>query len=409
MKFKTVDIGSVCLETRQRDPQRQPDKEFVYVDIASVDNQTKRINGTQRLFGKDAPSRARKDIRSGDVLVSTVRPNLNAVAFVPPQLDGEIASTGFCVLRPNPEMIDARYLFYRTRSIQFINYLNSRVTGANYPAVSASVIKSAPISLPPLSVQKQFAAMLEKADAALEKRRQANQLTEQFLQSAFLEMFGDPVTNPKGWKRKALGEMAERFSDGPFGSNLKTEHYTDSGIRIIRLQNIGVGEFIDEDKAYISAEHFQSISKHTCLPGDVLIGTMGDPNLRACILPQSIPIALNKADCIQMQPKKDICNCQYVSQLLNQPATLSLASGMIHGQTRARINMGRLKALVIPCPPLSFQQNFALLVEKVESLPASDGAMRQAGLRAKQRESEKELENLFGSLMQRAFKGELIS
>jgi type I restriction enzyme, S subunit len=123
---------------------------------------------------------------------------------------------------------------------------------------------------------------------------------------------------------------------------------------------------------------------------------LGDPNLRACILPLSIPIALNKADCIQMRPKKNVAIAQYVSALLNQPATMSLVSGMIHGQTRARINMGRLRELAVPCPPLSDQHKFADLVEKVESL------------RAKQRKSEKELDNLFNSLMQRAFRGELV-
>jgi type I restriction enzyme S subunit len=394
--WKTTNIGTVCLQTSQRDPQQEPDKEFTYIDIASVDNQTKRINGSQRMLGKDAPSRARKEIRWGDVLVSTVRPNLNAVALVPPTFDGQIASTGFCVLRPNPELVDSRYLFYRTTTPTFINQLSLRVRGANYPAVSDSAVKSTAIPLPPLPIQKQIAAILEKADAAREKRRQANQLTEQFLQSAFLEMFGDPVTNPKGWKKRTLGEMADKFSDGPFGSNLKSEHYTSSGVRIIRLQNIGIGDLIDEDKAYISEDHFSSIAKHTCLPGDILIGTLGDPNLRACILPPSIPIALNKADCIQMRPKKNVAIAQYVNALLNQPATMSLVAGMIHGQTRARINMGRLRELTVPCPPLSDQQKFATVVEMVDSL------------RTKQRESEKDLEDLFHSLMQRAFKGELV-
>ncbi len=83
-----------------RDPRKKPDKSFMYVDIASIDRSLKVITSKSEILGADAPSRARKEIREGDILVSTVRPNLNTVAMVPTELDGQIASTGFCVLRP---------------------------------------------------------------------------------------------------------------------------------------------------------------------------------------------------------------------------------------------------------------------------------------------------------------------
>ncbi len=78
------------------------------------------------------------------------------------------------------------------------------------------------------------------------------------MQAVFVEMFGDPVANPKGWRRRTLRSVSQVFSEGPFGSDLKSEHYTPSGIRVIRLQNIGVGDLIDDDKAYISEAHFAS-------------------------------------------------------------------------------------------------------------------------------------------------------
>jgi type I restriction enzyme S subunit len=110
-------------------------------------------------------------------------------------------------------------------------------------------------------------------------------------------MFGDPVANPKGWDLEVLRDIAVKFSDGPFGSNLKSSHYEPEGIRVIRLQNIGLGILLDEDKAFITEAHFEMIAKHRCLPGDVLVGTLGDPNLSDCILPEVIPTTLNKADC----------------------------------------------------------------------------------------------------------------
>jgi type I restriction enzyme S subunit len=210
-----------------------------------------------------------------------------------------------------------------------------------------------------------------------------------------MEMFGDPMRNPKGWEIKKIKDVSEKFSDGPFGSNLKTEHYENIGVRVIRLQNIGIANFLDDNKAYISENHFSTLQKHTCLPGDVLIGTMGYPNLRACIIPKSIELAVNKADCIQCRPNKNLATSEYICQLLNLPSTLDMASNMIHGETRSRISMGQLSTLRIPLPPLSLQQKFARIVEKVES-------MRQS-----QNQSKQQIDNLFSTLMQKAFRGEL--
>ena len=172
---------------------------------------------------------------------------------------------------------------------------------------------------------------------------------------------------------------------------MKSEHYVPNGVRVIRLQNIGVGKLIDDDQAFISEEHFAELSKHQCLPGDVIVGTLGDPNLRAIILPHSIPQALNKADCVQIRVNPKICNNQFVCWLMNMPQTLQLASGLIHGQTRARINMGRLAELEVPVPPLSLQEEFAGVVARVESL------------RGRMSEGERQVEGLFESLLSESF------
>jgi hypothetical protein len=160
MKYPVAEIGRLCLQTEQRDPRNSPDLPFEYVDISSIDKDLKTIIHTQGILGKDAPSRARKVIHTGDILISTVRPNLNAVAIVPSELDGQIASTGFCVLRPNPMLIHARYLFYWTLTQDFVNFLTARMQGANYPAVTDEVVRKAMIPLPPLSEQRRIVDIL---------------------------------------------------------------------------------------------------------------------------------------------------------------------------------------------------------------------------------------------------------
>jgi type I restriction enzyme S subunit len=111
-----------------------PTGEFVYVDISTVDNKAKRIVDPKLLLVSSAPSRARQRLRAGDVLVSMTRPNLNAVALVPPELDGAIGSTGFHVLRARDGVVP-QWLYYGVQSRQFVGAMSELVQGALYPAV----------------------------------------------------------------------------------------------------------------------------------------------------------------------------------------------------------------------------------------------------------------------------------
>ncbi|NBS19934.1 MAG: restriction endonuclease subunit S [Flavobacteriia bacterium] len=259
----------------------------------------------------------------------------------------------------------------------------------------AKAIRSIELSLPPLEEQRRIAGILDRADALRRKQQQMLKQADDFLRATFLDMFGNVFSNPKLWQKKSLGEISEKFSDGPFGSNLKSEHYVKEGIRVIRLQNVGIGDFISKDAAFISKGHFRSLSKHGCLPGDVIIGTLGDPNLRAFIQPPDLDVALNKADCIQCRVNPNIATKEYVCALLNQPSCLALASTLLHGQTRVRISMGTLKSLQIPVPPLDLQKKFSAIFKKTKDMNVTFHA-----------QTEKKL-CLFNALSQRAFRGEL--
>ena len=154
-RWPIIRLGEALLRTGQRDPRLDPDAEFFYVDIASVDNQRKAIESAKRILGKDAPSRARKVIQQGDVIVSTVRPNLNAVALVPASLHDQICSTGFSVLRPS-RRTTSDYIFAFVSSPFFVEQLVAKTKGANYPAVGENAIKDVPLPIPPLSLQEEF-------------------------------------------------------------------------------------------------------------------------------------------------------------------------------------------------------------------------------------------------------------
>ena len=190
-------------------PSASGDATFRYIDISSVDRHSKSIVGVTELQVRGAPSRARQILRADDVLVSTVRPNLNAVAIVPKDLDGAIGSTGFSVLRANPNRLLPRFLFYWVRSPAFLADMTKKATGASYPAVSDRIVLESSMPMPHVDEQRRIADILDKADVIRRKRKETITLTEELLRSAFLEMFGDPVTNPKGWPVKPLGVLGE--------------------------------------------------------------------------------------------------------------------------------------------------------------------------------------------------------
>lgn len=394
--MKTQLLGDICEVNPRTDANLEPAQACSFVPMEYVDDRfgiiTRQDTRTVREVGSGYTF-----FRDDDVLFAKITPCMeNGKAAVARGLVNGIGfgSTEFHVVRPSKGVLP-ELIFHFLRQEKVRKYAKRRMKGsAGQQRVPSIVLEELEIHLPDLiEDQKRIAAALNNADRLRRTRRFAQQLSDTFLQSVFVEMFGDPVKNPKGWNVVSLRSLAEKFSDGPFGSNLKSEHYTERGIRVLRLQNIGVGELIDNDKEYISELHFNTLLKHSCVPGDVIVGTLGDPNLRACILPSSIPVALNKADCVQIRTNPDRANANYVCWLLNLPHTLFLATGMILGQTRSRISMGRLAELQVPVAPLIMQHKFAGIVQRFERL------------RSQQREAAQQAEHLFQTLVHKAFSG----
>lgn len=235
---------------------------FSYIDIAAIDRLERTISNPQVVNAADAPSRARQLIKAGDILVSTVRPNLNTVAEVGSDFDGAIASTGFCVLRVKADQLHSGYLFHWISSENIVRHLSAVATGASYPAVSDKIIKSLPIALPALKEQKRIAAILNKADSLRRKRQQAIRLADDFLRAVFLDMFG------KRERNAALGDYVDVLS----GFAFKSENYIgNSGARLLRGINVGIGACEWKDTAFYPQELTQDLGRYELLEGDVVL------------------------------------------------------------------------------------------------------------------------------------------
>ena len=150
-------LVNICKPVEKTKPEETPNQPFIYLDIASIDNKTFRVVAPKSYLGKDAPSRARQKVTSGDTLFSTVRTYLKNIAMVPPEFHGEVASTGFCVLRP-ADQVSQRFIFHFVLNDEFISRLNPLQRGTSYPAVRDSDVLSQEVPLPPFPEQHRIVA-----------------------------------------------------------------------------------------------------------------------------------------------------------------------------------------------------------------------------------------------------------
>ncbi len=178
-EFKQTEIGEIPVEwevkklvnfskinSENLTSSTQPEYEFNYIDIATITD-TGIIGETTKYSFCDAPSRARRVVRNKDIIVSTVRPYLKSFAFITEEQDGYIASTGFAIIRVN-EDVDSNYIYQHILSERFIEYCKSKMTGSNYPAISANDVKEYSIGIPPLKEQKKISSILNEYDKKLQ-------------------------------------------------------------------------------------------------------------------------------------------------------------------------------------------------------------------------------------------------
>ena len=206
-------------------------------------------------------------------------------------------------------------------------------------------------------------------------------------------------SSPEGWAWASVDQLSapepNSITDGPFGSNLKSEHYTESGPRVIRLQNIKDGEFADE-YAHIAEERFIRLAKHQVFPGDLVIATLGEAPPRACLIPAKLGSAIVKADCVRFKPHPDMLPT-FANLVLNAEPTRKRVKGLLHGVGRPRLSLGELRAVAIPLPPLAEQLRIVAEADRRLSLIRVAEAQVATNLARAQR--------LRQSILQAAFAG----
>lgn len=292
----------------------------------------------------------------------------------------------------DPSVVERNYL------IRFLSskarYIEGEGKGATVKGITLDFLKDLQVPLPPLEEQKRIAAILDKADSVRRKRQQAIGLADDFLRSVFLDMFGDPFTNSKGWEVKPLKELTLKIGSGSTPRGGK-EAYLDQGISLIRSLNVHDNKFVHKDLAFISDVQADKLKNVVIEKDDLLLNITGASVCRATLVDNNIlPARVNQHVCI-VRAKTEKVLPTFLARLITSSSykqkLMQIATA--GGATREALTKQQVESLDIIVPPLDVQDKFLSIVYRVEKM-----------LKSSELQSQKPL---FNSLSQKAFAGEL--
>lgn len=414
--------------------------EFIYVDISSIDNQSKRIADPKSLPFASAPSRARQLLRKGDVLVSMTRPNLNAVAIVPPELDGAIGSTGFHVLRAN-DGVEPHWIYYAVQSSGFVKAMCDLVQGALYPAVRPKDIREYAIEVPPLSEQRKIVAEIEKQFSRLDeavanlqrvkvnlKRYKASvlkaavegrlveteasiaqregrsyetgeQLLQRILEERRAKWTGrgkykqpeSPVLDgldalPEGWTYATTEQMCEQIASG--STPPPDAMFSGAGdvpfLKVYNLTLDGSLDFTVKPTYVAGTTHKGLLARSRSIPGDVLMNIVGPPLGKVSIIPPIFPEWNINQAIVTFRTLPGLVNRLLAHWLLAQPVLSRLERTAKATAGQHNLQVSTCRKLPIPIPPLAEQARIVAEVDRHLSIICEVEAEVDANLKRSQ-------------------------
>ncbi|MEP9399772.1 restriction endonuclease subunit S [Mesorhizobium sp. KR2-14] len=295
---------------------------------------------------------------------------------------------GFKSFVPDNKVLDSKFLFWWLKAHRA--RLEAMGTGATFKEVSKATVSRVEIPLPPLDEQKRIAAILDKADQLRQKRRQAIALLDTLTQSIFLEMFGDPVSNPKGWRQATLGDVIFKASDGPHVS----PQYCEDGIPFLSTRHIQRGRVLWQDLKYISEEDAR-VHWRKCKPerGDLLYTKGGTTGIAAHVnFDEEFAIWVHVA---LLKTRHEVVSPKWLECMLNSNYCYQQSQVYTHGIANRDLGLKRMVKIKLFVPPLKEQVAF------VDRCGAVERVIGRSRLQFD------EADSLFASLQHRAFTGQL--
>ncbi len=386
-EWDVVQLGDIALKTKNRDPRSTPDKQFRYIDVASVSNETYRIVNPQILRGRDAPSRARKVVKAGDTIFATVRPYLRNIAQVPEYLDDEICSTGFCIIRTNPEQLDADFLYYIAITEQFVSRIVAQQRGSSYPAVSDKVVLESPIPLPPLDEQCKIAHILNTVRQAMAAQDDLIAAAQEVKRSLMRRLFTyGPGSEPAPTRETEIGEVPEDWEVVEMGQVVECLDH-----KRVPLKAADRRKMQGDIPYYGASGQIDWINDYLFNEPLLLISEDG-ANLESRVLPIAFCISgkswvNNHAHVLRVT---DANRC-FLEAFVNANSV----EEYLTGTTRPKLNKAMLLKMKIPYPEQAEQEQIAHILQTTDTKIAAEQDRKAA------------LQELFNSLLQELMTGQL--
>jgi type I restriction enzyme, S subunit len=331
------------------------------------------------------------ELLSNDIAI-TCAGTLGKIAIVPENIERGVINSVLMRIRVDSSKISNKYFIYLFRSSIIQDYISSQSQGAALKNLFATkILRKIQIMLPPLETQKKIVSLLEKAEKSKEWRKEADDLTKDFLESVFLGMFGDPIKNSNHFDILKLKEVCEKITDGTHHSPPNSET---GEVPYITAKNIKKEGIKLNNLTFISRKIHEEIYKR-CNPekGDVLY--IKDGVTTGIAVVNKFDYEFSMLSSVALLKMKDLINPHYLSFLLNTDQMYSKIRESMGGAAITRLTLVKIKEIEIPLPPIELQNKFASIVKEVESM------------KEQQKHSKNQIDNLFNALMQKAFKGEL--
>jgi len=279
------------------------------------------------------------------------------------------------------------YLIFHRGSEYYFQYLSTakiqrhfvnELTGTTIKNLSLKTLRETVVLIPSLPEQQKIATFLSAVDQRIQRLAQKKEKLELYKKGIMQQIFCQQLRfkdengqEYQEWEELTLDEIRDKnirwsFTGGPFGSDLKSEEYTQDGVRIIQLQNIGDGRFINDYKIFTSEEKANNLLSSNIFPGDILISKMGDPVARACIVPFERERYLMASDGIRLVPDNTIHDTYFIFLLINHRAFRQKAIALSTGSTRRRIGLNELREIQVQLPSLSEQQKIASFLSSID-------------------------------------------
>lgn len=336
------------------------------------------------------------------VLFGKLRPYLRKVAR--PTFSG-VCSTDILPIKPKPG-ISRDYLYHYLRHPRITEEATLRCAGANLPRLSPSQLESFPVLLPfpddprrSLAEQKRIAAILDKADAIRRRRQEAARLADTLMMSGFQHIVGPLAQGYRSWKRGMIESLASpepgSMRTGPFGSDLRHSEFVSEGVAVLGIDNAVQNRFAWDERRFITHEKYEYLQRYTVRPNDVIVTIMGTTG-RSAVVPDDIPLAITTKHLATITVNRKVAEPEFVSHsIYRHPEVLTQIANSHRGAIMPGLNLGLIRRLEIPVPPLPVQQEFTRFVKSVRELESLH------------RTKQLSCDDLFNALVQRAFRGEL--